>query len=97
MDATIEEAKSIAAYRQVQIYFISSYASPDDAASVANNSELIHSVIYPKYFVENEHGGLMPAATPYCDTPRPTVDYVDAFVSCLQSDREDKLIATVGK
>lgn len=98
MDAAIEEAKAISAYRHVQIYFISHYASPEDAASVANHSELIHCIIHPQYFIEESHGELIPAPTPFVsDCTRPTMDYVDAFISCLQSDRGDKLIATVGK
>ena len=96
MEAAIEEAKSIAAYRHVQIYFISHYATPEDAASIANHSELIHCVIHPQYLLDDSAGGLLPAPTPFVAEKRPTVDYVEAFTSCLQSDRGDKLIATVG-
>jgi phosphoribosyl-ATP pyrophosphohydrolase/phosphoribosyl-AMP cyclohydrolase/histidinol dehydrogenase len=95
VEAALEEAKAIAAYRHVQIYFISHYDSPDDAAAIANINESIHSVVHPQYFIEDANGALEPANMPYTTDKRPAVDYVGSFISCLQSDREDKLIATV--
>lgn len=97
VEASLEEAKALSITHHVQIYFISHYETPEDAAAIATTGESIHSVIHPRYLVEDVDGELIEQSTPYNSSEGPAVDYVDSFLSCLQSDREDKLIATVGK
>jgi hypothetical protein len=94
--AALEEAKAQAAKQQVQIYFICHYSTPSDAGSIASTHESIHAVIYPRYLVEDSSHNLVPSGTPYTEDHGRTLDYVDAFISCLESDREDGLFETIG-
>jgi hypothetical protein len=96
-DHILEEAKTIAGLRHVQVYFIAHYSCPEDAATIATTHESIHSIIYPQYLQDDAEGNLVADIMPYASDTRACVDYMDAFICCLQSDRDDKLIATVGK
>lgn len=93
--AIFEEAKIKSARYQIQIYFVTHFISPQDAGSVASMHESVHAIIYPKYFSSDEEGHLEISGTPYTEDHHRTLDIIDSYIACLESDREDGLFATV--
>ena len=93
--AIFEEAKMKSARYQLQIYFVTHYISPADAGSVASMHESVHAIIYPKYFTNDEEGNMVISGTPYTEDHHRTLDIVDSYIACLESDRDDGLFATI--
>jgi hypothetical protein len=81
---------------KIQVYFNADFESPDDVATTGTSVEGAHAVFHPSYFIEDEEARLVESHMPYVTTHHLSIDYVEAFLRTLQSDRDDALIATVG-
>jgi hypothetical protein len=80
---------------KIQVYFKADFESPDDVSTTGSSVEGAHAVFHPSYFIEEE-AGLVESHMPYVTSHHLSVDYVEAFLRTLQSDRDDALMATVG-